>query len=105
MTQETDDAEAYARTLAARIPTQAPNGGVPDVVALWKLRTVAKSAGIFDGAQAAVDASGNAALQEAWEYAAEIRRDSPSIAALGGALGLSPKQIDAMFIAANKLMA
>lgn len=38
-----------------------------------------------------------------WEYAAEVRRDAPLIAALGGALGLSEDQIDALFAAAAVL--
>ena len=104
VTSIASEAELREVLAGAGCPERAP-GYVPESCALWKLRTVAKSAGIFDGAQAAVDASGNAALQEAWEYAADIRRDSPSIAALGGALGMSPKLIDALFIASSKLTA
>ncbi len=39
----------------------------------------------------------------AWEYATVIRRESPFIAVLGPALGLSDKQIDALFVAAAQI--
>lgn len=38
-----------------------------------------------------------------WEYASEVRRDAPLIAALGGALGLTEDQIDDLFEAASAL--
>lgn len=37
-----------------------------------------------------------------WEYATEYHRDHPLIEQLGGALGLKPDQIDAMWQAANE---
>lgn len=38
-----------------------------------------------------------------WEYASEVRRDAPLIAALGSALGLTEDQIDDLFEAAAAL--
>ena len=38
-----------------------------------------------------------------WEYASEVRRDAPLIAALGSALGLTEDQIDDLFAAAAML--
>lgn len=38
-----------------------------------------------------------------WEYASEVRRDAPLIAALGSALGLTEDQIDDLFEAAAVL--
>lgn len=38
-----------------------------------------------------------------WEYASEVRRDAPLIAALGSALGLTEDQIDDLFEAASAL--
>ena len=35
-----------------------------------------------------------------WEYAAEIERSSPRTLELAAALGLTPAQVDALFIAA-----
>lgn len=38
-----------------------------------------------------------------WEYASEVRRDAPLIAAIGSALGLTEDQIDDLFEAAAAL--
>jgi hypothetical protein len=76
---------------------------VPQSVKLWQARAMLRTAGKLDAATAAIAASGNAALQDAWEYAPDISRASPAVAALGAALNLSPEQIDALFIAASKL--
>lgn len=38
-----------------------------------------------------------------WEFGTEVRRDSPLITQLAGAIGLTDQQIDAMFVAAKEL--
>lgn len=75
----------------------------PDVVKMWQARAVLRNAGLFDAVNAAITASGNAAWQEAWEYAPEISRSSPMVQAMGGALGLSAEQIDGLFAQAAAL--
>ena len=45
----------------------------------------------------------NREWQISWEYANEIQRDSPLIAALAAQLGLTGEQIDNMFIEGAKL--
>lgn len=44
--------------------------------------------------------AGNPAALIEWEYALEIARDNPLIAAMGAALGFAPEQIDSLFAAA-----
>lgn len=46
--------------------------------------------------------SDDRALQIEWEYATEFERNHPAIVSIGEAIGLTPEQIDAMWInAAN----
>jgi hypothetical protein len=69
---------------------------VPESVALWQARAALASAGLLEKAQAAI-AAAPAAVSTAWEYGNTISRASPTIAALGEALGLSSAQIDDLF--------
>lgn len=52
---------------------------------------------LLDDAEAILSQPGNEANKITWEYALEIRRDDPLIVAVGGALGLTSAQIDALF--------
>jgi hypothetical protein len=60
-------------------------------------------AGILGDVQAIIAASGDTALQIAWEYGTEWRRGDPRIMALAGAAGLDDTQIDALFARAIAL--
>lgn len=53
--------------------------------------------------QAAVAASNDPAVQIAWEYGTEWRRDDPLINQIGAGLGLTDTQIDALFTRAMNL--
>lgn len=81
----------------------APPQMVPETVSAAQARLALLAAGLLDPVDAAVAAAvsgGNRALGVWFEYATEWRRDSPHIAALGPALGLSSAQIDDLFVAA-----
>lgn len=62
------------------------------------------AADLLDDATAAVTAAGGVALL-AWNNAIEFRRNSPTIAALAGAVGLTAEQLDALFLAASEIEA
>jgi hypothetical protein len=71
---------------------------------MWAVRVVLKTNNLLDQAQAAIDASDDYALQTVWEYGNFADRNSPSIAALGSALGLTPEEMDELFKQANALV-
>lgn len=49
------------------------------------------------------DATARAAAEIEWEYATEVRRDSPWVLQLSAALGLDAEQLDALFAHAATL--
>jgi len=73
---------------------------VPQSVTARQARLGLLGAGLLDDVEAALASlegpQGRAARIE-WEYALEIRRDSPLIAALAPALGLTGEQVDDLF--------
>lgn len=77
-------------------PAQAP---VPEEVSPAQARIVLLQAGLLDSVQAAI-AGASMTVQLAWEYGVTLKRHSPTVAQLGGALGLSDAQIDDLFRAA-----
>lgn len=78
---------------------------VPASVSIFQARTALRRAGIFDAAEAAVQASGDAEIQDAWVYATAFSRRSPTIAALASQLGLTDAQVDDLFRAAALITA
>lgn len=70
-------------------------------VAMRQARLALLGAGLLgrvDSAIAAIpDASARAAAEIEWEYATEVRRDSPWVLQLSAALGLGAEQLDALF--------
>lgn len=81
-------------------PRPAP---VPETVSPRQARLALLGIGMLDAVEQALAAipgpQGKAALID-WEYATEVQRSSPLIAALGPALGLNSEQIDDLFRAA-----
>jgi hypothetical protein len=75
---------------------------VPAAVTPRQARLMMLEAGILDDVEAAIDGLSDAARIE-WDYALEIRRDSPLVAALTPILGFSEEMIDAMFMQAATL--
>lgn len=82
---------------ASRAPGPDP---VPQTVTPRQARLALLAAGLLDQADAAV-AAADRATQIAWEFATEIRRDNPIIAAMAAHLSLTSEQVDALFIAAG----
>ena len=76
---------------------------VPQAVTMRQARLALLAAGKLTTANAAIAAmpgtDGDAARIE-WEYAHEVRRDSPLVAGMGAVLGLTSEQLDGLFIAA-----
>ena len=72
---------------------------VPAEVPQWQARRALLAAGLLTAVEAAV-AAASQDIQITWEYAPNIVRNSPFIAALAPALGLTDAQIDDLFRAA-----
>ena len=68
------------------------------------LHAAGKLAAVTDAINALPDPPKTAALIE-WEYSSTVRRDSQFVALLGPALGLDAAGLDALFVAASKLVA
>jgi hypothetical protein len=91
-----------ATTIAMSFDLEAPV--VPTSVTLYQGRAALIEAGLFNDVKSAVTGLGEASLAfQAFEYANHWYRDSPFIAQLAGALGLTDAQIDELFIAAEAL--
>lgn len=69
-------------------------------VSRLQARKAMRDAGIFAAVDAAVSASGNPDIQDAWANAIEFRRFSPTILALSAQIGLTDTQLDNLFRAA-----
>jgi hypothetical protein len=76
---------------------------VPATVLRAQALAALSNAGLLIQAQTAVNASANPLVAIAWSNAATFERNSPTLAAIGTALGLTPAQIDALFIAATQI--
>jgi hypothetical protein len=83
-----------------------PAPPVPEVVSMRQARIALLAAGHLAAVTAAIAAmpsiEGDVARIE-WEYAQDVRRDSPLIGALAPVLGLSQEQLDGLFVQASKL--
>lgn len=79
---------------------------VPTAVTMRQARLAMLGAGVLasvDQAIAAIPGAAGDAARIEWEYAQEVRRDSPLVAALAPTLGLTSEQIDALFVAGAAL--
>jgi len=77
---------------------------VPEAVTQRQARLALLEAGLLSNVSTIINAMQSPAKEVAsieWEYASQIRRDSPLITSLGGALGLTSEEIDDLFLAAN----
>lgn len=79
---------------------------IPDVVSMRQARLALLGAGLLapvnDAVAAMTGGPGEAARIE-WEYATEVRRDSPLVDGLSAALSLDAKTLDSLFTAAAAL--
>jgi hypothetical protein len=84
----------------------APETVIPQAVSMRKARLALLGAGKLAAVNAAIAAmpgvTGEAARIE-WEYAQEVRRDSPLVAGLSASLGFDSAAMDALFTAASAL--
>lgn len=78
---------------------------VPQEVSRFQAKEALRQAGLLDQADAAVAASNNATLQNAWANANTFKRSSPGINALAPAIGLDDAGLDALFTAAAGIVA
>ena len=75
---------------------------IPESVSMRQARLALLANGLLDQIDEAIK-SMDRAPQIEWEFASEVRRDSPLIAGLAAAFGLSSEQLDAMFVQAASL--
>lgn len=82
------------------VPGEVPSDPVPVVVTMRQARLALLGAGLLAQVNTAVanmpGTEGDAARIE-WEYAQEVRRDSPLVAALSVALGLTDETLDNLY--------
>jgi len=74
----------------------------PQSVTMRQARLALLDAGLLDEVEAAFAQAGVAARIE-WEYAQEVRRDSPLVAQMGQVLSLDDADLDALFAQAVQL--
>jgi len=87
-------------------PPAPPPASVPETVSPRQARLALLGIGMLSAVEqalAAIPGAEGAAARIDWEYATEVQRKSPLIAALGPALGLTAEQIDDLFRAAVAL--
>lgn len=72
---------------------------VPQSVSMRQARLALLDGGLLDTVQAYID-SAPKATQIEWDYATDIWRTRDLVNSIGGALGLTSDQIDALFISA-----
>ena len=99
-----DEYRAWLEAGNVTDPYVPPPPAVPLAVPMWAVRTVLQNDGLFNQAQALVEASTDNALKNVWEYGNFADRNSNAIATLSAALGLTSEQVDQMFIDANGLI-
>lgn len=84
----------------------AASASVPAAVTMRQARLALLGAGLLSSVDAAIDAMSEptrSAARIEWEYSNELQRSNQLLIALGPALGLSPQQIDELFVVASAL--
>jgi len=77
---------------------------IPKSVTMRQARRAMIDAKIYDKVDAAIKEIGGKSLVD-WEYSNSFERSNPMLSELGKSLGLTEKQIDALFVAAkNELL-
>lgn len=87
---------------ASVVETEEAPVWVPEAVTPRQARLALLSAGLLEAVEAAFQHLPPSARIE-WDYALQVRRDSPLIAALAPELGLTDEQVDELFIEAARL--
>lgn len=81
-----------------------PPPPVPQAVSRFQARAALYGAGLLDDVETAI-ADAVPLVQMAWADAQEFQRNSPTILALAGVLGLSESDVDELFITASGIVA
>jgi len=109
-------ADPANRDYAAFLAWQAA-GGVPDIeperpvpvpspVSRFQARAALHIAGRLAEVEALMQSPSTPMLARlAWQDAIEFRRESPTVTAMGAALGMSDADIDALFVSASEIEA
>jgi hypothetical protein len=103
LVSQADPSLAPTATPPAPVAVIPDPNAVPVKVTNYQARAALINAGLFAQADAAVRAANSPLTLSAWDYANDFYRASPFIFAMGSALSLSPAQVDALFVAANKI--
>jgi hypothetical protein len=85
------------------LPPEPPFNPVPSEIQMWQARAMLIRMNMLASVNAAVAASGNPEIQNAWEYAPNVVRKSNFVTAMAGALGLDDATIDNLFIEGAKI--
>lgn len=96
-------AELSPANVEAALANPAPVPVVPQEIPNWRLRVVAGIHGLkpaITAALASLEEPARTIATEVWFNGNTIRRDSPLVAAIAAALGLTGDQLDAYFIQA-----
>ena len=82
-------------------PAPPPSLDPPSVLSCTPLqaRKALRQVGLIDAVNAAVKAS-TPDVQDAWEFASEVRRNDPFLVTLSTSLGMTSQQLDALFVLA-----
>ncbi len=89
--------------IAKVTPTKLTN--VPNEVSRFQAKAALAISGKLEAVELVVKNSGNVVLQLAWAEATVFKRDSPSILALAGAVGLTEEDLDTLFVEASNIFA
>lgn len=80
---------------------------VPTLVSMRQARLALLQAGLLQQVESSLssitDETQRLAAQIEWEYATEVKRDSPLVQAISSSMGLTAQQLDALFIQAATL--
>lgn len=97
--------QMYAPVVVPEVP-QVEVNGVPQTVTMRQARLAllgAEKLALVDAAIDGMPEPQKSAARIEWEYSNEVQRNNSFVSALGPALGMTEEQIDALFVAADKL--
>lgn len=83
-----------------------PRPVVPETVSRFQARAALYLQGLYGAVEAVMnDPDTDMVTRLAWADAQEFERNSPTVAAIAGLLGLSDEQVDALFVLASGIRA
>lgn len=99
---DTDERDLYDGATFSKPPI--PPAPPPPVLTCtpWQIRKALNQTGLRGAVESAV-ASADQTTKDGWEFATEFRRDDPLLMSMGGALGKTEAEFDALFALAMTL--